>query len=89
MLLLAVFTTLLTFKVNIITLDVAACFDRGGDPQDIQLLQKHREVTVPNNSRVVNLLQIYIFIFLWKYNNVHDFIVNMWMSKMELYRCQS
>jgi len=43
---------------------MATCFDRGGDPQEIQLLQKCSEVTVPNNNQVVNLLHTYIVIFL-------------------------
>jgi hypothetical protein len=62
-LLLAVFTTLLTSKVNIITLGVATCLHCGGHPQVIQLLQKCSEITVPNNSQVVNLLHVYIYLF--------------------------
>jgi hypothetical protein len=43
---------------------VTACIVHGGDPQAIQLLQKRSEVTVPNNSQVMDLVNIYLFIFL-------------------------
>jgi len=36
----AICTTLLTRKVNSITLGMATCFDRGSHPQAIQLSQK-------------------------------------------------
>jgi hypothetical protein len=42
---------------------VATCFDHGGDPQAIHLIEKSLEFTVPNNNRVVNLLHIYIYLF--------------------------
>jgi hypothetical protein len=46
MLFFAVFTALLIFKFKIITLHVAASFDRDGNAKAIQLLQKCKKITV-------------------------------------------
>jgi len=46
------FTTLLTLQVKIITLDGAVCYNPGGHPQVIYLLQKCKIVAVTLASEI-------------------------------------